>query len=765
MQRTATAVRKDGQIRTASRVAGRIDSVKTNGSRRSRKEMPVSHESRLVMTFPKIPIAFGPSATADRLPKRLMALHAFTHYGWRKSGFLRILHALILGSVAISTVLADPPKLARIEMVRDPSPAYRHDRELTAATQRMLRAGDKDGLEKTAAELRKSRESFVSGVWLLSTFYSAAVYVPNDEKGAHASVEYYKYWAHERPNSITAQVCLAKALLTYAWNAHPDSASKGSKEEWRIYNERLAESWDVLQRAAKLKEKCPERYAIAQRVALSQGWKTEKYLELTSEAIKQEPTFYQYQENAARFLSPSWYGAPGDLAKWMAAQADTFPIAESDRQYARFVWLADCGRLHNQVVFAPDRMDWSRTQHGFDVWLQEIPGNLSVLSEYARLALFANDRDTARATFEKLGGKYLPGIWNDDVSNFEEARKFAFEWGRNPIYSSKPRSTGFNLPPNVIATVAVVLKRLGGFIGGILVGALLLILATRFKKIPAGLAAFAACVLVATPFGTFATLIPAAGLLLYLRRKNIPPVPIGPPSPRWWVVLLWVLGISVLNFGLQFGALILALIAPILKDGPRGVNAALLGMFGNGTAFFITINAIWICLLALIAICCPQKEGWRKRLGLQRCAIFSALPWLLLAAIVLLGISYFADLFADARTRMAVELIGQGIHAPVIFFLTLVFAAPVAEELTFRGYAYSGWIDKFGFWGTAVASTCIFTFCHIQYGWLGLLNTFIFGMMLSLLRRKTGSVYPCMALHMSYNFAIFLGAYFTQRHT
>jgi membrane protease YdiL (CAAX protease family) len=55
----------------------------------------------------------------------------------------------------------------------------------------------------------------------------------------------------------------------------------------------------------------------------------------------------------------------------------------------------------------------------------------------------------------------------------------------------------------------------------------------------------------------------------------------------------------------------------------------------------------------------------------------------------------------------------------------------------------------------------LFTACHFQYGWVGLLMVFILGASLAFLRWKSGSVYPCIAVHGVYNLAFAIGCFFT----
>lgn len=178
----------------------------------------------------------------------------------------------------------------------------------------------------------------------------------------------------------------------------------------------------------------------------------------------------------------------------------------------------------------------------------------------------------------------------------------------------------------------------------------------------------------------------------------------------------------------------------------------------TGASFQIFLSVSWISFLLLIAICGPLNlADWRERLGLNRARVIPSVGWCLGGAVLIGALDYFLDPYLDPQTREAIELIAMGMHTPVLFFVSVVLIAPILEELIFRGYAYSGWIKPLGFWGTSLLSSLIFMACHLQYGWTGLLSVFVVGWVLSAIRWRTGSIYPCIALHLLNNLAHYIG--------
>ena len=87
--------------------------------------------------------------------------------------------------------------------------------------------------------------------------------------------------------------------------------------------------------------------------------------------------------------------------------------------------------------------------------------------------------------------------------------------------------------------------------------------------------------------------------------------------------------------------------------------------------------------------------------------------------------------------------------APVITFsIVVVVIAPIVEELLFRGLGYA-LLEPFGQYPAIVLVALSFALVH------GLIAGFaviaVFGAGLAYLRAKTGSIYPGMLLHASFN--------------
>ena len=665
---------------------------------------------------------------------------------------LRPLFALLFVGCFMPTK-SEAVELPPVEVINTPTPAYARNLEVKKQAKSMVAARDTAGLEALASQLRTSRERLDGGTWLLSVFYDTISDLPADPEQSRATVDFYETWARESPESITAQLCLAGVLVDYAWQARGRGwANTVTDEGWRLMRERLEQSWDVLGRAKGLKETCPGWFQIAQGVALGQGWERAEYLEMVDAALQAEPTYGNYITKACYWMIPRWYGEVGDFEAWIAKKADTFPAAERDRQYAFYVWMADQMGIRGEIVFGPNRLDWDRTKRGFENWLKEKPDNLMIRFKFERFALLAGDRQTAREQFDITGGKYFPPAWGGKVRDFEAARKFATENGPNPLASQEPAGRK-QVAPEVIAKVAFWCRLFAGFCSGAIAGVFLLIFSVRRRNVKIGVGGLISSIVLATAFGVWATLLPAAAVVAYfvIRRETFPP-PIATSSG--WIVFLFTFLLAGLNLLLQVGASVVAMVPTALELGTRDYNRLTRTLFETGTALQIVSAAMWLTALGLLASVRPQDgKHWRNTFGLLPTPLLPAVGWTVLASAILFGIGILVNPYLDAGTIEVNSMLALAVQSPISLFLGAVILGPIFEEMLFRGFAFSGWIDRLGYFLTALLTSTLFALAHVGYGWVGLLYIFAVGWVLMTLRWKCRSIYPPVIVHVLHNAA------------
>lgn len=87
-----------------------------------------------------------------------------------------------------------------------------------------------------------------------------------------------------------------------------------------------------------------------------------------------------------------------------------------------------------------------------------------------------------------------------------------------------------------------------------------------------------------------------------------------------------------------------------------------------------------------------------------------------------------------------------------ILAAAVAVAAPVWEELLFRGFLFPAFAaTALGAGGAIAATALIWAVIHIQYDWYGIANIFVLGLALGWLRWRSGSTLLTIALHMIAN--------------
>ena len=157
----------------------------------------------------------------------------------------------------------------------------------------------------------------------------------------------------------------------------------------------------------------------------------------------------------------------------------------------------------------------------------------------------------------------------------------------------------------------------------------------------------------------------------------------------------------------------------------------------------------------------PGIRSGLAALGFRTFRLWQALAWLALSALTLfVGLNLYAmiiqALHISAKTNVDVIQASANAHpwTTLAILLSAVTVAPFCEETFFRGFFFQGLRLRINVWFAVVLSAVVFGFAH---GDLGSLTLLIFiGLLLAILRWKTRSIWPGMALHALNNL---LGAY------
>jgi membrane protease YdiL (CAAX protease family) len=221
-----------------------------------------------------------------------------------------------------------------------------------------------------------------------------------------------------------------------------------------------------------------------------------------------------------------------------------------------------------------------------------------------------------------------------------------------------------------------------------------------------------------------------------------PPEPSESAGPRWapWSApAALVTGFAVAIFGaLLIGAISAAFGAKLDKPPPS-----------------VNILATVVQDLALIgaALFFASRESrpapWH--FGLRGTPLWRAVGWLVATWVTFFIFSaiWVAALGIKEKDKLPSELgADKSTIALAAVAVLVTVIAPIAEEIFFRGYFFVALRNWRGFWPAAILTALVFGGIHAGSSPAGFLVPLaLFGFGLCWLYQRTGSLYPCIALH------------------
>jgi membrane protease YdiL (CAAX protease family) len=213
----------------------------------------------------------------------------------------------------------------------------------------------------------------------------------------------------------------------------------------------------------------------------------------------------------------------------------------------------------------------------------------------------------------------------------------------------------------------------------------------------------------------------------------------------------WGPGVAVLGVFLALGTgVVLGIPAAIIGHKDNGD----LSTFGNVGVQLATALGFLMVPMAIAAQRGASTMGEIfARLGVRRFEP-SALKWMAAAIGVYLLFAFF---YSALIVQPHQKDIAEGFGTIPVQVLLIVIAAPVSEEVCFRGMLFGGLREKLPRLGAALLSGLVFGGLHALTGVTAVPPLIVFGFLLALLYEKTGSVVPGIILHMLNNSVALLG--------
>ncbi|HEY1284541.1 MAG TPA: type II CAAX endopeptidase family protein [Solirubrobacterales bacterium] len=211
----------------------------------------------------------------------------------------------------------------------------------------------------------------------------------------------------------------------------------------------------------------------------------------------------------------------------------------------------------------------------------------------------------------------------------------------------------------------------------------------------------------------------------------------------------WGPGAAILGLFVALSAQVFLATPVAIVEGGGGDQSTA----ANIALQLITAATFFVAPFVVASIRGASGEEAMRRLGLRRFGS-AAVPWMGVAVGVYLAFTAaYVAIVGEPDQKDIAEDFG-----PVAFQIVLiVLAAPISEEICFRGMLFGGFRERMSTIPAALISGTIFGALHFSGGVSVVPPLIVFGFVLALLYERTGSIVPGIILHMLNNAVVLLG--------
>jgi len=219
-------------------------------------------------------------------------------------------------------------------------------------------------------------------------------------------------------------------------------------------------------------------------------------------------------------------------------------------------------------------------------------------------------------------------------------------------------------------------------------------------------------------------------------------------TPQWSYlrIALYVLLVGIVFLSAQVVGTLVAGVMAVVADRTLDVREWAEHASTNGVALAAaTFSSTLVCVPLVWAL--TRSNDAARFLRLRATNAKSIALWCSIAVAFLAA----SDLISLALGRpVVVDFMVQAYSsAPkLMIVLAIVVAAPLFEEIFFRGFLMSA-LEARGLSPAAgaVVSAALWAVIHLQYDFYNIVAIFLMGLLLAAARIKTGSLVPCLVMH------------------
>ena len=208
------------------------------------------------------------------------------------------------------------------------------------------------------------------------------------------------------------------------------------------------------------------------------------------------------------------------------------------------------------------------------------------------------------------------------------------------------------------------------------------------------------------------------------------------------VIIWYTLELLQASMGASMGHVLLRLRLARPAESTQGMSFAVISC----------VSAVLCGALVIAAARLRDGMDARSYLGLGPVAGKELARWLIATLVIVVQTDLVLYLVKGELLPAEWVAIYRSAQSPTLFWLALVVATPVFEELLFRGFVFAGiHASRLGAVGAVGITALVWTMAHGQSDPLEFAVIFIIGLALGIARLRTGSILVTMAMHMLVN--------------
>lgn len=221
----------------------------------------------------------------------------------------------------------------------------------------------------------------------------------------------------------------------------------------------------------------------------------------------------------------------------------------------------------------------------------------------------------------------------------------------------------------------------------------------------------------------------------------------------FWATIGFALIIGVILFVIEMIIIGVFAAASIINSNIE-ITDFVTGLMTNGLLLSVTTIVAAVIGSGLVLILIKVRRGLSiaEYLGFKPITVKTGLVMLGITAVFIIITDVFSIVFKmPSSPDFMVDAYKTSVW-PALFWLAIVVLGPFFEEIIFRGFLFTGFSrSKIGIPGTIILTSLGWSLLHVQYNFYEMGIIFVLGIIMGIVRFKTGSLWSVITIHVLFN--------------